>query len=281
MSPQDGGARVALQVAYAASGEAWRTVAFAHVEEDGTYSVAHGFHTAGQASVRVLIHSKGQMALAASEPLAYEVVQAQNPKLTILASADPVTYGSPVTISGVAADAANQTITLLADSSAGSFTAVATTTSDAGGNYSFPQAPQQNTRYRVSDSATKSTVLFEGVKRALTLDPTTATAQAAQLLTLTGTLTPAAAGAPLYLERQNPSGIGFHIIATGTVNADAATYSIAHAFANVGTYVMRVKAPSAQGNEPSTSEQFTVVVSAAPAAALVPEAPARPVPSAG
>jgi hypothetical protein len=272
VKPGDAGGRVALQVAYAESGEAWRTVSFATVDADGSYSVTHRFRTAGQASVRVLVHMRGRNVVAASEPLSYEVAQAQNPKLTILSSAAPVTYGQPATIGGIAAEAPNQTITLLARTHAGNFAPVATTTSDANGSYSFPQAPTQSTYYRVSAGAIYSTVLYEGVKRALTLDPPPGATQAGQQATFTGSVTPADEGQTVYAERQNASGIGFHIVASATIGASG--YSIAHVFANAGSYTLRIRVPGDPALQTVTSAPFDFEVIPAAAATLTPEAPA-------
>jgi hypothetical protein len=275
VKPGDGGGRVALQVAYAESGEQWRTVSFANVEADGSYSVGHRFRTAGQASVRVLAHKRGRNVLAASEPLTYEVVQPQNPRLTIHSSLAPLPYGQATTISGVAAEAPNQTVTLLAHTHAGNFAPVTTTTTDSGGNYSFAaQAPTESTYYRVSVAKTLSTTLYEGVKRTLTLDPLPAAAQAGQPVTFTGTVTPADEGQTVYAERQNASGIGFHIVASATIGASG--FSIAHTFTNAGSYTMRIRVPGDPALQTATSAPFSFEVAPAAAAALTPEAPASP-----
>jgi hypothetical protein len=275
VKPGDGGGRVALQVAYAESGEQWRTVSFATVDPDGSYSVAHRFRTAGQASVRVLAHMRGHHVIAASEPLTYEVVQPQNPKLTIHSSVAPLAYGQAATIGGIAAEAPNQTVTLLAHTHAGNFAPVASTTTDVNGNYSFAaQAPTESTYYRVSVAKTLSTTLYEGVKRTLTLDPLPAATQAGQPVTFSGTVTPADEGQTVYAERQNASGIGFHIVASATIGATG--FSIAHTFTNAGSYTMRIRVPGDPTLQTATSAPFSFEVSPAAAAALTPEAPASP-----
>ncbi len=274
VKPGDTGGRVALQVAYAESGEQWRTVAFANVAADGSYSVAHRFRTAGQASVRVLAHMRGRHAVAASETLTYEVLEPQNPKLTIYSSTAPLAYGQTTTISGVAAEAPSQTATLLAHTHAGDFAPVATTTTDASGNYSFPQAPTQNTYYRVSIAKTYSTTLYESVKRTLTLDPLPAVTPAGQPVTFSGAVTPADEGQAVYVERQNASGIGFHLVASSTIGASG--FSIAHVFANAGSYTMRIRVPGDPQLQTAISAPFSFEVAPAAAAALTPEAPASP-----
>lgn len=275
VKPATAGGRVSLQVAYAESGEQWRTVAFADVESDGSYSVAHRFRTAGQASVRVLAHLRGHNIVAASELLTYEVVQPQNPKLTIHSSIAPLAYGQATTISGIAAEAPGQTVTLLAHTHAGTFAPVSTTTTDPSGNYSFAAlAPTESTYYRVSIAKTLSTTLYEGVKRTLTLEPLPAATQAGQPVTFTGTVTPADEGQTVYAERQNASGIGFHIVASATIGASG--FSIAHTFTNAGSYTMRIRVPGDPALQTATSTPFSFEVTPAAAAALTPEAPASP-----
>jgi hypothetical protein len=259
VSPADTGALVALQVAYAAAGEQWRTVAFGHVGSDGSYSIAHNFRAPGEVSIRTVAHTGRLNVPGASEPLSYQAPQPQNPRLTIQTSADPISYGQPVTISGVAAGAANQPVTLLAHTQGGASEVVATGTTDERGNYTFTQGPLQNTSYRVTDAKTTSTVLFERVKYALATAAAPNTAQAGQPLTFSGTVAPARAGQVVYLERAGAAGIGFRVVAVGTVNSDS-TYSIVGDFSNIGSYLMRITVPSDGENLGSTSGPFTIAL---------------------
>lgn len=258
VSPAVTGALVALQLAYAATGERWHAVAFAHVASDGSYSIAHTFRTAGEVSVRAIVHLGAHYAAAASEPLSYEVPQPQNPQLSIQASADPLVVGQPLTISGVAAGAP-QALTLFAQTNGGSFVEVAKTTSEADGDYAFTQLPPQSTYYRVSDAGAESTVLFEGVSFSLASAPAPSTIQSGQQLTLSGTLTPAPAGQVVYLESEYTNGVRFHIIAVGAVGAES-QYTIAHAFEHAGTVVLRVTAPGDGQHQPISGAPFTVTV---------------------
>ncbi len=77
----------------------------------------------------------------------------------------------------------------------------------------------------------------------------------------------------VYLERENASGLGFHVIAEGTVTA-ASTYTIVHTFYPVGTDVVRIKIPGGPLNGTTDSQTFTIQVTPAPSPeALTPEAP--------
>ena len=194
VSPAVTGALVALQVAYAASGERWRSVAYTHVNAEGNYAIAHTFKTPGMASVRTLVHLGRHYAPAVSAALAFEVPQPQNPQLSIGASIDPLVYGQSVTISGVAPAAAGEPVTLLARTGSGAFVEVEKGTTEANGDYTFTQTPLQSTYYRVSSGSEQSSTLFEGVAYALTSTPPAATALSGQLVTFSGTVSPAAAG---------------------------------------------------------------------------------------
>jgi hypothetical protein len=260
VSPVDAGALVALQVAYDASGGQWHSVAFGRVGSDGNYSIAHAFRTPGEASIRTIVHAaKLNMAVAISESLRYEISQPQNPDLTIQTSADPIAYGQSVTISGVAAGAQNQPVTLLARTKGNALAVIAKGTTDASGHYAFTQEPLQMTYYRVSDATARSTALFESVGFALAATAIPNTLHAGQQLTFSGTLAPAHAGQIVYLERGYASGIGFRVVDTGTVDA-ASQYTIVHTFATAGTSIMRIRVPTDGERHASVSTPLPVTV---------------------
>lgn len=260
VSPDDTGALVTLQIAYVESGERWRPVAFGRVEPDGSYSIAHAFRIPGAAKVRSIVQAgRLNMAAGISEALPYEVAQPQNPRLTIQTSADPIAYGQSVTISGIAAGAGPQPVTLLARTQGNAFAVVATDTTDASGHYTFTQEPLQRTHYRVTDATAQSAALFESVGFALAAGATPNTVQAGQQLTFSGTLAPARAGQVVYLERAYASGIGFYVVDAGTVDA-ASEYTIVHSFATAGTSLMRIRVPTDGERDGSTGTLFTVTV---------------------
>ncbi len=259
VSPAEAGARVALQVAYAASGERWRAVAFGRVAADGSYSITHTFRVTGEASVRTVVRTGKLMVPGISEPVAYEVPQPQNAQLTIETSADPISYGQPVTISGHAAGAPHQTITLLASTDGGAFRVVATSTTDESDDYTFTQEPLQRTCYRVTDATAHSTTLLQGVGFVLSTTATSATIAAGEQLTFSGTLAPASGGQAVYLERGSAAGTGFHVVGTGLVDA-AAEYQIPYTFGRLGANVMRVNVPGNGRFGGTTSATFTITV---------------------
>jgi hypothetical protein len=275
VSPADVGARVILQRQNAVTGDEWHRIGFGQVETGGNYTITHTFRVPGDASIRVLVRSDRINSPSASTPLEYEISQAQNPSLTIVSSADPITYGQSATISGVLAGATTpQTVTLLARTvHQQGFAPIAEVSTGAGGAYSFPaQAPVNSTLYRVQGAGQKSAVLYEGVKDVLTAEVSPTTVQAGEALTFKGTVTPDQTGHIIYLERQNAAGTAFHVVQVGHV-LPGSVYSIVHQVYVPGSKVFRVDIPGGPDNGRAVSQLFTVQVNPAPPSALTPEAP--------
>jgi len=165
VAPAEAGRQVALDVRYG-NGE-WRTVAFTRTDAQGNFSFSHRFRFAGEVSVMASARPRGDVATR-SAALAYTIVQAQNPAVTIalapaqapLAPADGLASGEPVTVAGVAPRCAQHTVTLLMRSPAGGgFTAQATMQADATGAYSFVVAPTETTVYAVKCGRSRSTLV--------------------------------------------------------------------------------------------------------------------------
>jgi hypothetical protein len=273
----DVGARVILQRQNAVNGEEWHRIGIGQVMAGGTYSIAHIFRVPGDASIRVLVRSDGLNIPSASTPLEYEISQTQNPSLEISSSADPISYGQSVTISGTLAGATtSQTVTLLARTvHQHGFAPIAETSTGAGGSYTFAaQSPVNSTLYRVKGGGQKSAVLYEGVKDVLTAEVSATTVQAGQALEFKGTVAPDHTGHVIYLERQNATGTGFHVVQVGHVLAGS-TYSIIHQVYVPGTKVYRIDIPGGPDNGRALSQLFTVQVTPAPASALTPESPSN------
>jgi hypothetical protein len=274
VTPADVGARVILQRQNAITGDEWHRIGIGQVETGGTYSITHTFRVPGDASIRVLVRSDGLNIPSASTSLDYEISQAQNPSLTISSSADPISYGQSVTISGVLAGATtSQPVTLLARTvhQAG-FAPVAEVSTGAGGSYSFPaQSPVNSTLYKVKSGHLKSAVLYEGVKSVLTAEVSASTVQAGKPVEFKGTVAPEHSGHVIYLERQDAAG-NFHVIQVGRV-LPGSTYLIVHQFYVPGTKVVRIDIPGGPDNGRAVSQPFTITVTPTPASALTPEAP--------
>jgi hypothetical protein len=118
--------------------------------------------------VRTLVRVRGRLP-GVSEPLSYQILPPQNPRLTIGASANPVAEGQPLTISGTVAGPGGAAVKLLARTGQGPFPVVAEGRTDAAGSYEFTgQLPLRSTAYLLQSAKTRSTVLLVGVKYALT-----------------------------------------------------------------------------------------------------------------
>jgi hypothetical protein len=276
VSPADAGARVILQRQNAISGNEWHRIDRGTVSSTGSFSITHTFVVPGDANIRVLVRSQRRNVPSVSNVLTYEISQVQNPSLTINASPNPISYGQTVTISGTLAGADKQPVTLLSHTARQhGFAPVVEATTDAYGNYTFPaQSPINSTFYQVKGASKTSAILYEGVKDVLTANVSQTMIQAGQALTFSGTVSPDHSGHIIYLERQNASGMGFHVVQTAFVGAGS-TYSIVHTVYDVGTKVFRVKIPGGPENEGAASQAFTITVTPAPADALAPEGPSN------
>jgi hypothetical protein len=275
VSPNDAGAEVVLQRQNAVRGNGWHLLGRTIVNSSGGFAITHAFAVPGASSIRVLVRSNRRNVASASNVLSYDISQAQNPSLTILSAADPIPYGGSTAISGTAAGLPSTALTLLGRTAHNGFAPLATTTTDAEGKYSFPaQSPTASTFYKVQGAGRSSAVLYEGVKYLLTATPSATSVQSGAPLIFSGTVTPARAGHEIYLERQNLSGTGFHVVAVGTVGAGG-TYSITHSFFAPGTDVLRVKIPGDPENGGTASETFSIPITPVPPASLKPEPPSN------
>ena len=286
VSGANAGARVILQGQSALTGDEWRGIGTAVVEPDGDFTIPHTFSVPGDASLRALVQCKGANIPSQSNELAYEISQAQNPKLTIVASSDPIVFGQSVVISGLAAGVASRPVTLLARAvRQQGFAPVAEVTTGANGEYTFPgQSPVNGTFYEVQSGgklasssqksaslgSQRSAVLYEGVKDVLDAAVSSSTVQAGQSLTFSGAIVPEQTGHVVYLERQNSSGTGFRIVQVAKIGTNSA-FSITHTFYSPGRQVVRVRVPGDPKNEDAVSPLFGIQVTPALASSLTPE----------
>lgn len=276
VSPADVGARVVLQRQNATTGNEWHRIDVGTVQSGGGFSIVHTFRVPGDANLRVLVRSQGRNVPSPSNVLTYEISQTENPQLTIVASADPIPYTQSVAISGIDAAGSGQPVTLLAHTARQQgFAPVAEVTSGSGGAYTFAsQTPINSTFYEVrAGMHVHSAVLYEGVKDAL-LNTTVSreSVPAGQALTFSGSVAPDHTGHVIYLERQNASGKGFHVIEVSTVRPGS-VFSISHTVYDTGTKVFRVFIPGGPENEGTASQTFTVTVTPAALPGLTGEAP--------
>ncbi|HXB14392.1 MAG TPA: hypothetical protein VNV44_01480 [Solirubrobacteraceae bacterium] len=277
VNPNDNGATVVLQRQNEVRGRGWHSIGTTIVNGVGGFAITHVFRVPGASEIRVLVRGNARNANSASTPLSYDISQAQNPSLTIFSSLDPIPYQGSVVISGTAAGAAHVPLTLLARTAgSGGYKTVATTMSDGEGKYAFlPQTDLASTLYRVQGAGRSSAVLYEGVKYVLGALTTSGTSvQSGQLFSVSGTVSPASAGHDIWLQRQNQSGTGYHVVGVGQV-APGGSYTITHIFYAPGTDVLRVKIPGDPGNGGTATPTFDLTVTPVPTAKLKPEPPSN------
>ncbi|MCW2969635.1 MAG: hypothetical protein JWO23_762 [Solirubrobacterales bacterium] len=281
VSPADTGAVVVLQRESQSSFEEWKPIERATIAGPGTtFTIRHTFALPGDANLRVLVRRHGSFSVpGTSEPISYSISQPQNPKLTLEPSPNPVSSGSPVTLKGVLRGGANQKVVLLSRTKGQALTKTDETTTSASGAYTFTEKPLRNTFYRATAPGASSTSQFEGVKYVLAAAASAAKVQAGQALTFSGTVSPIAPGHPVYLERQNGSGGGFHVVDVATVGTDGA-FSINRALFGAGTAVLRVHVPGGPENAGASSSTFNVEITPAPPGTLHP-VPLAKLPSEG
>jgi hypothetical protein len=273
VKPADAGARVLLE-RHDGPSRRWHKIDEGEVDANGDYSIVHAFIVPGDASLRTLVLSQRRNVPSASTPLNYDISQAQNSALTIVSSADPISYGQSVTVSGVLAGGASKAVTLLARTAKQqSFAPVAQATTDGAGNYVFPtQVPLSSTYYEVQGGGQTSAVLYEGVKDLLVAQVSASSIPEGQPLVFTGSVAPSHPGHIIYLERRNAAGDGYHVVQVGTLSAQS-TFSLSYAVYSTGTQVFRVYIPGGPENGDAASQPFTVQVTPVVAALLKPEAP--------
>lgn len=163
------------------------------------------------------------------------------PRLTIAAKPTPIVFGSSTTISGQLQSEANtgKTVELQANPYPyKGFAAVATTTTDTTGHYSFaPRKPRVNTRFRTVVTALPATspVATVGVHIRLGLRASDATPATGQAVTFSGFACPAHNGAVVALQRRTSTGTWETVKRTNLVQAAAGT-----ACANRSSYQLSI-----------------------------------------
>jgi hypothetical protein len=267
VNPADEGAEVWLEREQATSTEEWGPIQKGFVKAGGIFTLLHNFTIPGDANIRVIVRPHGIFSVrGTSNVLSYVINQTQNPNLTIKSSADPISYGAPITIEGVLKGGAGKTITLLSHAKGiKTFGPVTPTVAGPAGEYKFVQTPLINTFYRVTSGGLNSAVVVEGVKYLLTAGVSATKVLAGQPLTFSGTVTPAHAGKTVYLERENLFGGGFHVAEVSEkILLPSGMYSLTHVFFGAGKQVFRVHVPGDPENQGVSSPAFTIEVAPSP-----------------
>jgi hypothetical protein len=278
VTPADKGAEVLLQRENAVGAEVWNVIQrHIFVGEGGSIAFEHKFVVPGDANVRLVVRPNTPFTVRGlSSAISYQISQAQNGALTIETTHDSILSGEKTEIHGKLAAGSGQKVTLFAHlRGQRPFKEVSSTTTGSEGTYSFPETPQQNTFYIVQGPGKlHSAVLFQGVRDILTPATPPSSVMQGQPVTFTGTLSPAYKDEPVYLERENLFGGGFHVIGVTQLSEEGtATYSIFYEFVAPGKKVLRIRVPGNPANQGAVSSPFDLEVTPAPLALVKPLSP--------
>ena len=274
VDPSHAGEPVVLQQE-TASGD-WRNLHSGRLDGGSNYSITYRWRFPGDHTVRVSFGSDVRNIRAAASPVTVAVQQKQVPGFTINTSDQLISYGQPVTISGVLGKGpANTPVTLWARNAyQGQFTPVADTTTGSSGSYTFaPQMPAYNTVYIVRMTLAPhrhSAALFEGVQDVLTLTASSTTSEIGGHVTFTGTVLPDKAGHVIYLQRLGADG-DWHNEEL-TVLTNASTFQFGWTFGKAGTEQFRARITGNRANVGGASAPVSVQVSPATSPSSLPPA---------
>ena len=177
-------------------------------------------------------------------------------KLSIAAAPSPVTFGSATTLSGKLTGTktnGGEPVAIQADTAPfdGTYTDVATATTDANGDWSATNAPTALTRYRAQAKTappTTSDTVDVNVRLRVRIHVSDRTPARGQRVRFSGTVAPAHDGATARIQRRAADG-SWHTVARTTL-ADAgdavSRYSKRVKVTRTGTY--RVRAASGDGD---------------------------------
>jgi hypothetical protein len=298
---------ILIQKQNGVSGNNWSTIAMGFTDASSNFSIPHAWAQPGIYTLRAVFKGDPRNITGDSDLVTVTIEQRQNPAFTITSSSPTITYGQPVTISGILYEAASATplttnsttstsstttptpepstlVTLYGKTAGGTWQQLATTTTATDGSYSFLCAPTStstpscpnpvhNTVYQVRTTLTpvRSTAsLYEGVQDVVTITGSgVLTATVGETITLTGTVQPDHTGHVIYLQSLG-SDHAWHNVETGVV-ATGSTYSFTYAFGEAGTFQLRARIYGGPENVGAALPSVTVTVSGvAPIATLTP-----------
>jgi hypothetical protein len=262
VDPDHAGEPVVLQQETASGG--WHALKAGRLDSTSDYSITYRWRFAGDHTVRVLFRSDPRNIRGTANPVTVAVQQKQVSGFTINSSDQLISYGQPVTISGVLNETSGTAVTLWARNAyENRFTPVADTTTGMDGSYTFaPQNPLYNTVYIVRTTLAPrrhSAVLFEGVQDVLSLTPSSTTSEVGGHVTFTGTVLPDKAGHVIYLQRLGADG-DWHTEEIRFVT-NASTFQFGWTFGKAGTYQFRARIIGDRGNVGGASAPVTIQVS--------------------
>lgn len=242
----------------------WQTIARATIASDGSFSASPTFGGGRTVTLRAVFPGDARNLAAASDPLDLLVEPAQGRAVPLVASANPLTLGQAVTLSGTlgGAGSGGTPVTLLAGPDSADEQPVASAPSDGAGNFSFVEQPTADTVYGVSAGSTRSAPLVLGVQATVTLAASTLSAPLGATQVIGGTVSGASAGGGVDLQLLGDDG-AFHTLARGRLAAagQGADFSFTTILTDPGSKTYRVLAAGDAAHQSGVSAPLTVVVS--------------------
>ena len=262
--------RVLLQEQNSSSGNGWKTIAAGHTGAHSHYAITHRFRSPGSYTLRALFPNDPRNLPGQSASLTVTVQQQQNPSFTIAGSAATIADGQSATISGTlyasgstTTTAPNVPVTLYARQlHGGRAQALASTTTNGTGAYSFTVMPIHNTVYHVvaaSKPPARTANLFVGVQDVVSASLSSPTVTVGASVQVTGTVTPGHPGHWLYLQEQNAAGQWFDIAARRLNRASMFAFSLREG--QPGTLDLRVQIGGGPWNVGAVSASLPLTVS--------------------
>lgn len=271
VSPEDRGAEVVLQRESSAVSEEWGVIQQRiYVQADGTFSFVHKFGAPGDANLRIVVRPHGRFDVrGVSDVMSYTITQTQNPNLTLEPSPRPVTYGQPLTLSGITKAGAGAKVVVTSRTFGGVNTTIGEPLAGAGGAWTLTiPAAVQSAHYSAISGRYHSAQVFVGVKWSVVANPIPGSVPSGTTVTFTGTASPAArTGHVVYLERHNAIGNAWHVVNLGFTQTGG-TFSIPWYVVGSGKEVFRIKVPGDPINVGTASGPLEIEVT--PPAATTP-----------
>jgi hypothetical protein len=264
---------VLIQEQSSLTGNGWKTIVQTTTNAGSSFAVAKGWRLlptdAGAYTLRAVLKENAENVRSFSDSITETVQQKENPSFTINSSSQIIPEGSPVTLSGVLDQAgtstplANTQVTLFGKVPGpdNMMQALATTVTDANGNYSFTESPTTNMVYVVRTTLkpkAHSSVLFEGVQDQVSAQASTTTTTVGTPINVTGSVTPDKTGSLITLEELNANG-NWQIVQYGTVESGS-QYSFSVQFGQTGTVQLRVHISGDPNNVGNNSAAIPITV---------------------
>jgi hypothetical protein len=275
VSPGHAGQTIELQAQRGDSNN-WNTIKTARLDTSSSYSVPFAWRFAGPRNVRAVFASdpRNTRGISAVSPIVVE--QAEVPGFTIGSDNPIVPNQAPVSISGTlqassggAAEAGVSVALYTSQPGQHSWSETQTTTTGAGGSYTFTVQGSSNELYQARTTFAPlrhSAVVFQGVQDLVSITSSATAAVVGQPVTFSGNVAPGKPGAAVYLERLGKDG-NWHIVDSSTLD-HTSDYTIGWTFGTPGAKQVRVQVLGDPQNVTGASASVPITVTLPPVSSL-------------